>query len=200
MANLPQGTSGQAVADTQADTTVYETDSDQTTSQTTSTGGQAVVDTQADTTVYETGSDQITGTSAHGLDADSAESAAEADVIEIKEKMFVAQSNDVYYNVEDYLGKTLKYEGIFQEFTDGENGQTYYSVIRYGPGCCGIDANCGFEVCWVNNSEAEYPKQNDWVEVLGVLELYEEGEYSYLRLNLTSMTVLDVRGAEYVSQ
>ena len=118
------------------------------------------------------------------------------DVIEIKEKMFVAQTNDVYYNPEDYLGKTLKYEGLFDTYDDPDDGQTYYAVIRYGPGCCGIDLNAGFEVLW----NREYPDPNDWVEAVGVLEEYEENGQKYLRLALSSLTVLPVRGAETVWQ
>jgi uncharacterized membrane protein YcgQ (UPF0703/DUF1980 family) len=131
---------------------------------------------------------------------DESETDLSGDIIEIKEKMFVAQSNDVYYNTEDYLGKTLKYEGIFQGFTDPNTNITYYSVIRYGPGCCGVDANCGFEVKWVEEENSVYPALNDWVEVVGVLEEYEEDGWEYLRLNLTSLTVLPTRGAEVVTQ
>jgi len=120
----------------------------------------------------------------------------EEGIIEIREKMFIAQTNDIYLNPEDYLGKTIKYEGIFDMYEYEETGTTYYYVIRYGPGCCGYDANAGFEVVW----SGDYPKQNDWVEVVGVLEEYEEDENLYLRLNLSSLTVLDVRGEEYVSQ
>jgi uncharacterized membrane protein YcgQ (UPF0703/DUF1980 family) len=118
------------------------------------------------------------------------------EIIEIKEKMFIAQTNDVYFNAQDYLGKTIKYEGILQKHIVPEAGATYYSVIRYGPGCCGIDANAGFEVSW----EREYPAQNDWVEAVGVLEVYDEDGYKYLRLALKSLTVLATRGAEYVRQ
>ena len=125
--------------------------------------------------------------------------AALGDIIEIREKMFVAQSNDIYYNAPDYLGKTLKYEGIFTEYEDPDTGEVYYSVIRYGPGCCGIDANCGFEVRW-ENSDAVYPQENDWVEAVGVLEAYEEDGFKYLLLNLISLQVLDVRGNENVTQ
>lgn len=121
-----------------------------------------------------------------------------SDMIEIKEKMFVAQTNDVYFNTADYLGKTFKYEGIFCRYDDVETGKTYYSVIRYGPGCCGVDANAGFEVKW--DGDMEYPKQDDWVEAVGVLEEYEENGDSYLRLDLISLKVLETRGAEYVSQ
>jgi uncharacterized membrane protein YcgQ (UPF0703/DUF1980 family) len=122
------------------------------------------------------------------------------EVVEIKEKMFVAQSNDVYYNADDYLGKTIKYEGMFQSYTDSASGITYYSVVRYGPGCCGVDANCGFEVLWSGDNTTKYPEINDWVEAVGILKEYEENGYMYLRLDLTSLTVLDVRGAEYVTQ
>ena len=118
------------------------------------------------------------------------------DVIVIKEKMFIAQTNDVYFNTEDYLGKTIQYEGIFDIYEVPDSGAKYYAVIRYGPGCCGVDANAGFEVKW----DGEYPSQNDWVEATGILEEYEEDGYKYLRLALTSLTVLPTRGAEYVSQ
>lgn len=118
------------------------------------------------------------------------------DIIEIKEKMFIAQTNDIYFNPEDYLGKTIKYEGIFSVYEVPETGAVYYSVFRYGPGCCGVDANAGFEVIW----DKEYPKPDDWVEAVGVLEEYDEDGYTYLRLALSSLTVLETRGAEYVSQ
>jgi zinc transport system permease protein len=131
-------------------------------------------------------------------DSASADTAAaeDSDIIEIREKMFIAQTNDIYFNTPDYLGKTIKYEGIFTVYEVPETGAVYYSVIRYGPGCCGIDANAGFEVLW----DKPYPQQNDWVEAIGVLEQYEEDGYQYLRLALSSLEVLPTRGAEYVDQ
>ena len=118
------------------------------------------------------------------------------DFIEIKEKLFIAQTNDIYFNTDDYLGKTIKYEGIFDEYRDSVTNITYYSVIRYGPGCCGYDSNAGFEVIW----DKGYPEANEWVEVVGVLERYEELDEEYLRLKIISLTVLDTRGQEYVAQ
>ncbi|MDR0917772.1 MAG: hypothetical protein LBM93_00755 [Oscillospiraceae bacterium] len=46
----------------------------------------------------------------------------------------------------------------------------------------------------------QYPKEGDWCEVMGRLETYEENGVDYLRINLTSLTVLEKRGAEYVRQ
>ena len=123
-------------------------------------------------------------------------SAPQGQVVEIKEKLFVAQSNDIYYNRQSYLGKTIKYEGLFSSYTDSATGNTYHSVIRYGPGCCGNDANVGFEVIW----DKAYPQQNDWVEVTGVLVEYDENGTKYLQLRLSAMEVLTTRGAEVVTQ
>jgi uncharacterized membrane protein YcgQ (UPF0703/DUF1980 family) len=122
--------------------------------------------------------------------------AQDGEVFEIREKMFVSQVNDIYLNAEDYLGKVISYEGIFKEDAYPEMDAVYYYVVRYGPGCCGTDSNPGFEVIW----DGDYPKQDEWVEATGILEAYEEDGYQYLRLQLSSLEVMDVRGEEYVSQ
>ncbi|MDR2670240.1 MAG: hypothetical protein LBC26_00760 [Oscillospiraceae bacterium] len=118
------------------------------------------------------------------------------DVVEIREKLFIAQTNDIYLNAEDYLGKTLRYEGFFDEYIDEFTGNVYRLVLRNGPGCCGYDQSAGFEVIW--DQERDYPALNDWVAVTGVLETYDEDGAAYLRVRLTDLEVLDVRGAEYV--
>jgi uncharacterized membrane protein YcgQ (UPF0703/DUF1980 family) len=123
-------------------------------------------------------------------------------IIEIKEKMFIAQTNDVYLNPEEYLGKTIKLEGIFMPVQYEGHEDPYCFVIRYGPGCCGNDGNAGFEVVWETQSETEksYPETDAWVEAAGTLKTYEEDGYPYLYLALTSLNVLDKRGAEFVNQ
>ena len=122
--------------------------------------------------------------------------------IEIKEKMFASQVSDVYLNAEDYLGKTVKLEGIFKSEQYFDKDEPYCFVIRYGPGgCCGYDANIGFEVAWARENAKPYPEIDSWVEATGVLKMYEEDGYSqYLYLDLSSLNVLSKRGAEYVLQ
>jgi uncharacterized membrane protein YcgQ (UPF0703/DUF1980 family) len=110
--------------------------------------------------------------------------------------MFLAQTNDVYLNPEDYMGKTIKLEGLFKSAHYGENEPPYCFVLRYGPGCCGSDGNAGFEVAW----NKPYPNSDDWVEAAGILKTYEEDGYPYLYLALSELNVLDKRGAEYVTQ
>ncbi len=119
--------------------------------------------------------------------------------LEIKEKMFIAQTNEVYLNQDDYLGKTIKYEGMFYSSYYEPSDSTYYMVIRYGPGCCGNDGNVGFEVAW-DEGKFEVPAEDAWVEVIGVLEEYEEGGATYLQLKLDSLRVMPSRGVETVTQ
>jgi zinc transport system permease protein len=126
--------------------------------------------------------------------------AAGEGVIEIKEKMFIAQTNDVYLNPQDYLGKTITLEGLFKMAKPEGREAPYCFVLRYGPGCCGSDGNAGFEVAWDSDGAAFYPREDDWVEASGTLKTYIEDEFPYIYISLSRMKVLDTRGAEYVSQ
>jgi len=117
--------------------------------------------------------------------------------VDITEKMYVAYINEIYVNADDYIGQTIRIQGMFQAYTDENTGLTYYYVYRTGPGCCGNDGSmCGFEFTWNGN----IPKDNDWIEVVGNLRSYEEDGCSYLTLDSTSVTILDERGAETVYQ
>ena len=117
-----------------------------------------------------------------------------ADIIEIGERLFIGQVNEIYLNANNYLGKTIKLEGIFiQEHWEGAD---YYFVIRNGPGCCGDDGVVGFQVAWAANQP--YPEVQSWVEAIGVLESRRINDRSYLYLNLSSLTVLDRRGQEFI--
>jgi uncharacterized membrane protein YcgQ (UPF0703/DUF1980 family) len=53
---------------------------------------------------------------------------------------------------------------------------------------------CGFEFSW----EGEMPKDNDWIEVTGTLDEYEEDGLSYLILRAKSVKEMAERGAENV--
>jgi uncharacterized membrane protein YcgQ (UPF0703/DUF1980 family) len=130
----------------------------------------------------------------------SENSESNKDIIEIKEKMFISQVNDVYLNSEDYLEKAIKIEGIFKTQYSYEREDPYCFVLRYGPGCCGYDGNVGFEIAWDTDHKKPYPDVDSWVEATGVVRFYEEDFMEYLYLDLSSLTVLDKRGVEFVQQ
>ncbi|MDR2842455.1 MAG: hypothetical protein LBV52_04580 [Spirochaetaceae bacterium] len=132
------------------------------------------------------------------VNQNTAASAANNKIVEIKEKLFVAQVQDVYLNSEDYIGKTIKLEGLFKTEISDETGKEYNYVMRYGPGCCGNDSSCGFEIAW----DKTYPQTDEWVEAVGVLDSYEEDDspYPFLYIKLDTLKVKENRGIEFVTQ
>jgi uncharacterized membrane protein YcgQ (UPF0703/DUF1980 family) len=121
-------------------------------------------------------------------------------VIEIREKMFIGQTNDIYLNPDDYLGKTIKLEGMFKIEDFPWQEKPLYYVLRYGPGCCGYDGSAGFEVLWDNSINRNYPNDDDWVEAVGILRAFDGDINNCIYIALTQLTVLQKRGAEFVTQ
>lgn len=87
-----------------------------------------------------------------------------SNMIEITDNYFIQQTNDVYFNLDEYIGKTIKMEGIIYTYED-TNGDVCYAVVRNTPGCCGDDGLAGLDIRY----DGEYPEENTWVEVVGVM-------------------------------
>lgn len=85
-------------------------------------------------------------------------------ILEVTDNFFIEQTNDMYYNLEDYLGKTIKIQGLISIYQDS-NGDICYAVVRNTPGCCGADGLAGLDIRY----DGEYPELNTWVEVVGVM-------------------------------
>jgi len=106
---------------------------------------------------------------------------AEDYIIEITEPGFDIQIKEIQINRNDFLGRTIRYEGMFlSAFWEDE---TFYFVARLEGGCCGLH---GFEVYLNDISRVD---DETWVEVTGVLEeFYVEDFSSYiLRLNVIAL-------------
>ena len=123
--------------------------------------------------------------------AGCAGSASYADVIEIGERFFVTQVHHIYFNLESYIGRTIRYEGIF--YIVHVEGQAHHFVIRHTHGCCGPDGMIGFAV---ELSGIEPLSHNAWVEITGVIEEYER--HSIPRINAVSIIEMPERGREFV--
>lgn len=136
-----------------------------------------------------TGSNALSGVTDNN---DIADVKKDSNIVEIKEKMFITQINDIYQNPNDYKGKVIKLEGMYDYYQDEETGKEYHGIIRNGPGCCGNDGVAGFHFTY----NGDKPKQNDWIAVEGTV--VSEGENN-VTLALSKLTVKTKRGAEYVS-
>ena len=131
------------------------------------------------------------GTSLYGCDTGGE--------VVINENTFVMRINDIRMNMDHYLGRTIRYEGVFQAYgQDEETGEIYYRVVRQGfdaAGCCVVPV--GFSVVWEDSNE-EYPDDDEWVEVVGVLGTVTRGGTVFLVIELESLIVLEERGNEIV--
>jgi len=112
------------------------------------------------------------------------------DVIYISERFFVNEITEIFLNQQQYLGRTVRYEGMFR--TSSWAGEDFSFVYRNVPGCCSPEEVLGFEVLM---DGFEIFDDNTWVEVIGVLE-HDDG---FLVLRVLEIVELQERGAEFVT-
>jgi len=117
-------------------------------------------------------------------------------IVEIEERFFLTQVNYIRRNADEYVGRTIRYEGMFQTFYWPTTGE-FHMVLRNTLGCCGDDGIVGYEVYL---GDIEPLPANTWVEVVGMLEWYEVDGLRQLRVVASSITEMDERGAEVVLQ
>ncbi len=87
---------------------------------------------------------------------------------------------------EDFIGKTIKMEGIFSSFHDDQTGKDYFAcIIQDATACCaqGIE----FELEGEHKYPDDYPEVGGDVCVVGVFDTYTEGEYTYCTLRNAKM-------------
>ncbi|WP_286029832.1 TIGR03943 family putative permease subunit [Anaerotignum lactatifermentans] len=118
------------------------------------------------------------------------------DVLEISEKMYLTQIQDIFLNFSDYEDKTIVVEGMYGLLFNPEGIKNTPAVYRRGPGCCGNDGWGGFLLRY----DGTYPDENAWIRVTGTPEIVENGHYRDLYLNVSEIEVLETRGEEFVTQ
>ena len=111
------------------------------------------------------------------------------DTLVIGERFFVNQVFEIFFNHQQYIGRTIQYEGMFRAIPLDE--RHFFVVYRHMLGCCGEEDIIGFEV--ILGDIAPFP-DNTWVEVTGTLEMYG----GFLVVRAASIVEMDERGAEFV--
>ncbi|MCL2572799.1 MAG: hypothetical protein FWE11_10400 [Defluviitaleaceae bacterium] len=122
------------------------------------------------------------------------ETTLDTDIIEIREESFVAQFYEIIFLSEEFIGRKIRFEGIFWNVPMSED-ENQYIVFRYADGCC-MPMEIGFEI--VLNGIAPLP-DDTWVEVTGILEEFEPFPgHIALRIDAVSIVEMNERGAEMV--
>jgi len=121
--------------------------------------------------------------------------AAEDDVFEITERFYVMQFMEIMMDADAYIGRTIRYEGMFGTIDLSFREDYFHHVYRNMLGCCGPEGPLGLEV-YLNDIEPL--PDGTWVEVSGILVRFEVDGRSFLRLDVTSLVELNERGLEMV--
>lgn len=120
---------------------------------------------------------------------------SENGVINVKEKQYLLWIHEINENKESYIDRKIKIEGMYTVVT--ADGKKHHNVYRTGPGCCSHHgAMSGFE--FILNDNSDYPKENEWIEVVGTLKEVDNDGKKTLILENSQITVKKERGLESV--
>lgn len=122
--------------------------------------------------VYESSETTQTAQPAEGIDMD----------------LTTMSSTMVYANVyslisypDDYLGQTIKMEGVSSSFHSETNGNYYFAcVIQDAAACCSQGIEYELTEEFINPDD--YPSDGDQICVVGVFDMYEEDGMYYVTL------------------
>ena len=129
----------------------------------------------------------------------SCDTADPNDILVIEERFFINRMNDIVFNLDSYIGTTIRYEGVFRtlEWPESQIGY-FHQVYRYVEGCCGPDGVLGLDVR-LNYVDIEPFEDSAWVRVTGVIGSFEEGGRTFPRVNVTHIEELEERGNDFIS-
>jgi len=111
--------------------------------------------------------------------------------IVVQENQYITQINDIYFNFDEYEGKTIQIEGFPMTY----NGFVF--VGRYGPGCCANDEYACLEYEYSEN--LDLVDEKDWIRVIGTIEKGIDEGMEYIYIKATSVEKLETRGADRVT-
>lgn len=123
--------------------------------------------------------------------------APKGDIVEIGERFFLTRITDIVTHADNYEGRTVRFEGMFYAIHWDVTNRYHHYVVRRTYGCCGDDGYIGFEV---ELGDIPPPPEDAWVEVTGILTRGDADGTSLLVVDVTSITELATRGAEFVSE
>lgn len=116
------------------------------------------------------------------------ENGIDIDLTTMSGTMVYSQVYDILYKPEQYIGEKIKIKGPFTVYEDKKTGNRYFSVlISDATACCqnGIEFVPEEDLIYPD----DFPEQNTEITVIGTINQYKEGEYTYTHLENSSMTV-----------
>lgn len=106
----------------------------------------------------------------------------DVDLTKLSSTMVYSEVYNMMIYPDQYVGKTVKMQGQYNEYYDEETDKTYYAcVIADATACC----QQGLEFEIADEFDTLGIINNDDIEVVGTFGTYNEGELQYFRLTDT---------------
>ncbi len=103
------------------------------------------------------------------------------DLSSLSSTVVYAQVYNMMYYPENFVGKTIRMEGLYSDYFDQAKGKHYFAcIIMDATACCsqGVEFELTDEYVYPD----DYPSEGDTVTVEGVFDIYEEDGYNYCTL------------------
>ncbi len=130
-------------------------------------GAEVTQQAQEDVSVVDVGENEV-----------EADPSVDIDLTALSPTMVYSEVYQMMYYPEDYIGKTVRMEGLYDAYHDENTGNDYYAcIIQDATACCaqGIEFRL--------TQDYEYPDATvNEVEVKGTFQLYEEDGVTYCTL------------------
>ena len=105
----------------------------------------------------------------------------DVDLTCLSSTMVYAEVYNIVSAPDEYIGKTMKMDGLFAVYHDEETDQYYYAcLIQDATACCqnGIE----FVPADAKKYPEDFPELGTTITVTGVFDTYQEGGYTYCTL------------------
>lgn len=105
----------------------------------------------------------------------------DVDLTTLSSTMVYAEVYNMMVQPQDYIGKTVKMDGLFSFYHDETTGKDYFAcIIQDATACC----SQGIEFVLTDDYTypEDYPEEGGEICVSGVFDTYQEGEYTYCTL------------------
>lgn len=103
------------------------------------------------------------------------------DLTALSSTMVYSEVYNMMVSPEKYLGKIIKMDGLFDVYHDKAKDKYYFAcIIEDATACCsqGVEFVLTDEYSYPD----DYPEEGAEICVVGVLDTYQEGDYTYLTL------------------
>lgn len=123
------------------------------------------------------------------LPSTTSSSSVDIDLTAMSSTMVFAEVSNIMWEPEQYVGKIFKIRGEYTSIYYEDTGEDYHAVvIADALACCAQ----GLDFVWTGEHAypADYPEEGTEIEIAGVFQMVQEGEYYYIYIETDEIIII----------